>query len=633
MEIKMSVLPVALSLLVTLTGLAQSPASASQSTEAGKAAGENTEKKALEKKALEKKALSLIDEVLKDAAALRLPENRIRLQAGAADLLWKHNEKRARELFKLAMAALGDLNIDSAEGQPAYLNRGLEYPLLVQSREQLRQEILQMIAQHDAKLARELLRSTRSLSSGRFTNADEQDLHTELGLAVGIASTDPAQALQIAKESLDKGLNEELAAIVEQLFAKDKVAAADLVSAVMKRLRSATLSADQTAANFAIALLQLALDSDEDDSDSDKKVTAAGVGPHILDERTVRELIDMVVTAALATPAATSRSDDDDDDDDDMPFLLDELQSMISQIEKYAPHRVPALNKRFAEFSKKLSAESKARMENQALVERGDIDGILQAVSTAPEDMREDLWAQAAMKALNAGDVERARQMLVEHLEPSPQRDQFLAQIDAQALRLAADAGKLDEARHLLTRVSVAERVAVLTQLAASANAKNDKKSALQLMEEARSVVGARAANSSELGSLILIARTYATIDPLRGFDIVEQVIDQLNTLLAAAAVLDGFEHIRNFKDGELLPQMGQSLLIGVLLQCQNEMGQFARADFDRAKATADRFQADEVRLMARLGVAQGVLSEGTRRMSFSMAFTAGQYSGRIFMH
>ena len=90
MEIKKSVLSIALSLLVSVSVLAQTPASPSQSTDGGRGAG-----KASEKKALEKKALALIDEILKDAAVLRLPENRIRLQARAADLLWKHNEKPA----------------------------------------------------------------------------------------------------------------------------------------------------------------------------------------------------------------------------------------------------------------------------------------------------------------------------------------------------------------------------------------------------------------------------------------------------------------------------------------------------------------------------------------------------------
>ena len=626
MEIKKSVFRVILSLTLTVPVFAQSAASPTQSTDGGKPPGE-----VIDKKAVEKKALALIDEILKEAPALKLPENRIRLQANGANLLWKHNEKRARELFKLAMTALSDLNVDSAEAPGAGWNRAPEFQLLSQSREQLRQEILQMVAQHDPKLARELLRSSRDASASRSGGGEDRDLQTELGLAVGIAATDPAQALQIAKESLDKGLQDELTAIVEQLFAKDKSAANELVAAVMKKLRSANLMSDRTAASFAIAFLQMELDPDDDDSESKEKVTTASKRPQRLDERTLQELIDMVVTAALATPFPTSRSEDDDDDE--MPFLLNELHSMMNHIERFAPGRVPALKKRFAEFTKRLSAEAKAELEHQALVEKGDVNSLVQAAATAPEDMREDIWAQVAMKALNEGDVERARQIVAEHFEPSPQRDVLLAQIDAQALRTAVDGGKLEEARHLLTRVSVAERVAILMQLAANANSKKDKKSALQFVEEARSMVGARASNAAELASLILIARTCALIDPPRAFDILEPVIDQLNTLLAAAAVLDGFEYLRYFKDGELLPHMGQSLLIAVVLQCQNEMGEFARADFDRARTSADRFQADDVRLMARLAVAQGILSDAPPRMNFVVSITSGDYLHRIVRH
>jgi hypothetical protein len=625
MEIKKVVLSTALSLLVSITGLAQSAASSSQSNDRTRPGSEDSEKKAVEKK-----ALALIDEILKDAAALRLPENRIRLQASAADLLWKHNEKRARELFKLAMDGLSEILVEgAADGRSSGWSRMPEYPLLAQSRAQLRQEILQMIALRDAKMARDFLRSTRSPSNATAGERDEydQDLHTALGLAAGIAATDPAQALQIAEESLEAGVQQELAAIVYQLAAKDKATAEKLVVAVMKRLRTTNLSTDRAAGSLALMLLRMALPPRDDDPKDE--TTSGSDSARMLDDKTIRELMEILSSAALAK-APPGKQASEDDDAEDLPYLLDGLHSMMGEIQKYVPALAEALNKRFAEFNKKLDPDTRAMVDYQQLIERGDLNSLVEATAKAPAEMRDSLWGQVAMRAMNDGDVERARQIVTEHFDGSAQGDELLAQIDAQTLRRAADAGKLEDARELLTRVPLAERVSVLTQLALSASIKGDKKAALRLLDEARGMIGERAVNAAELNAMLEIARAYATVEPARSFEIMEPLADQLNTLLAAAALLDGFEYLRYFKDGELLPQNGQSLLITVVAQCENDMGQLARSDFDRAKTTADRFQAPEVRLMARLSIARGILANDLPRTSFSGFDRIGPYAGRL---
>src|ERR1700730_19312505 len=63
------------------------------------ATGEEQEKQKTE---LEKKAYRLLDQVIDEAQSLKLTENRVRVQINAADLLWDHNQARARSLFSLA---------------------------------------------------------------------------------------------------------------------------------------------------------------------------------------------------------------------------------------------------------------------------------------------------------------------------------------------------------------------------------------------------------------------------------------------------------------------------------------------------------------------------------------------------
>src|SRR5262245_13079710 len=61
---------------------------------------QQTEEEKKVAKELEKKALALIDEMIGEAMALRLVENRVHILIGALGVLWARNENRARALFR-----------------------------------------------------------------------------------------------------------------------------------------------------------------------------------------------------------------------------------------------------------------------------------------------------------------------------------------------------------------------------------------------------------------------------------------------------------------------------------------------------------------------------------------------------
>src|SRR5262245_21293699 len=64
---------------------------------------EQTEEEKKAAKELEAKALALIDEMVAEAASLRLAENRVYILTHASDLLWERDEERARALAREAM--------------------------------------------------------------------------------------------------------------------------------------------------------------------------------------------------------------------------------------------------------------------------------------------------------------------------------------------------------------------------------------------------------------------------------------------------------------------------------------------------------------------------------------------------
>src|SRR5438094_7962527 len=65
-----------------------------------------------EKTKLEKKAAVLLEQVVSEAGALKLPENRIRVQIAAGDMLWDRSPVRARGLLSDAGAVLSPMIVE-----------------------------------------------------------------------------------------------------------------------------------------------------------------------------------------------------------------------------------------------------------------------------------------------------------------------------------------------------------------------------------------------------------------------------------------------------------------------------------------------------------------------------------------
>src|SRR5262249_49254417 len=185
-------------------------------------------------KELEQKAYALLEEIIAQASNLKLAENRITIQAGAAELLWSHDEKRARGVFKIAISSLAEMMGTMDQSDP-------QYESLAQTLTQLRMNLLDMITRHDPQLALDLRRTTRQPSSTRrHSSYSPPDIEVQLEgrLAGLIAAKDPHRALQIARDTLTKGLSYELISTLSQLRTKDKEVAATLTQEIIAKIKA-----------------------------------------------------------------------------------------------------------------------------------------------------------------------------------------------------------------------------------------------------------------------------------------------------------------------------------------------------------------------------------------------------------
>ncbi|HET9531662.1 MAG TPA: hypothetical protein VFQ92_14995, partial [Blastocatellia bacterium] len=145
----------------------------------------------------EGKALELMAEIIKDARALRSPENRIRLLATAGETLWNHDEKKARALIEEAARGLGEIVAGLDPADPRFdvsSHRLLE----------LRQQILQTASRLDPLLALDFLNATRQpgLNAARHRVQPNMEAALRLRVASETVEKDPALSFKIAEESL-----------------------------------------------------------------------------------------------------------------------------------------------------------------------------------------------------------------------------------------------------------------------------------------------------------------------------------------------------------------------------------------------------------------------------------------------
>lgn len=565
-----------------------------------------------------KKALALVDEIIRESESLRVAENRIKIEASVADLLWNDKQKRARELMKRAMDEFLSIMANSAVSAPDDVLTSAGLPFaglgrlqdhgLEQFRASLRQQILDILARRDAKLARSFLRATsKPDGQTREYGLSGYEGHLDISLAAKLAESDPQQALEIAEESLSKGLNPNLLQVLAGLQKKDKAAASKLLDLIVKKLKAENLQTGYPAVGMIHTLLGAGLArraADTGDEDENEEADKQSLEP--LDDKTARELLDLVAAAALKRANETASGSEESYE---WPLLLRMVEAMMPQIQKHSPARAAELQKVIEERRKRLSPQAKERDQYREVLEAGDAEAMLEAASKAAPELKMALTQMAVGKIVSEGDLDRARQLINDRITDPEQRRQMLERIEEAALQQAIDKGKLDEARSFLSRLAPLERAALLVEIAAKALEKKERKTALEILAEAQGLFTSQPANFMELIVQLQMAGVYTGLEPARSFEIIEQAVDQLNPLMSALAMLEGFDLIRSFKDGELIGT-GESPVLMCVMVSVGILSRLARGYFDRASLVAEKFARADVRLLAQLAVAQGVLGE-----------------------
>lgn len=571
---------------------------------------EKAEKELAQRQELEKKTLSLLDETIGAAWSLKLPENRSYVLTKAADLMWPHDEKRARSLFWEALNSLNPPGTQSLDAltpkNPPANDSAKPSPTKTPTKEQTetlnqyyatlqtRHEFLRKVAQRDPQLALDMLHASRPplprQIAGAFQPADETDLEQEITFAA--AANDPKRALQIAHETMAKGLTFEIMNLLDRVLQKDEDAGSQLAGEIIAKLN--TENFNTTAAPYiAMQLLQL--------SRTSGAVLRASLSldPSFkrlkLDDNQKQELVSMLTDAALSVTKP--------------PNILLNIRSAMPEIEQYAPDRAAKLKVQIAEFSRTLPQSQRDWNSFNAMFENATPEEMIKAANKVGDDQRATLFHQAASKAVAQGDADRYRELIKNQIESEDERKTALDSLNTEQMYYDLSHGKTDDLDTLLPLIRASDqRAMAMSQLAIMLEKKDRHQDAVKLLDDARALVKVDLTNEKESNALLAVMLGYSLVDPPKAFAMIEPIIDRTNEDVSKLVLLDKIVKSGAIKNGEIIMNQPRIPIDFAMLQYSPGVAALGKADFDRTKALADRFQRNELRIVARLLLAQAIL-------------------------
>jgi len=531
------------------------------------------------------KAIDLLQSLATQLGNLQSPENRARIGANIADSLWAHDEKRARALF---ISIEEDINWGLRPREIKDFRDDHEYMVFMQ----LRTDTVTRIAKYDPELALDFLKATAPISENPPRFVVERERAFELKLAKQIVAGNPDLALKIGRESLSHGFSDDLLSLLRQLHKKHREQGVTLYKETVRKLRDTDFTDQARAADFARSL-------------------AESLTPPVADEPVFRDLINILVTAALKHRCGKPN------EDEDARYFCSQVQLLLPRMQKVDPLQAAQL-KHLAESDRQTWEDPHTRYaELQEALDSGDLDDVLAFAEKYP-DMKNEIYWRAMNRARDGGDIERARKLANSFRGDPEMRQQLLARIDETESRASLTDEQLAKVQTELDKIPrIEDRIGFLADTANRIGATN-RPAALKLLDQATGLAETMKPGTDQTIIQLAVALLYCVEKSDRGLTMTQSLLPKLNELIDAAVKLDGFD-THYLRDGEW--NMSADGRLGMILTFMSENAAlYAWCDFDRAVSLAAQFERVEIRMMAQAKLAQAILAGPQRRFQINGA-------------
>lgn len=606
----------------------------------------NTEKAEQE---IKSKALLLLEQTIGAAESLKLPENRVYVFATAADLLWTHDESRARQLYRRAAA---EINWSSIQTEKEAFKISNNFSLM----RKVRERFLEQVAERDAIFAIELLRQTRfpvfdqvwnlppekkQLYSDLAKEARE-DLELEKQFTVRLASQNPRRALEIARANLDKKILFIDLRLIEKLKEKDAAAASEFANEVLQKLIATDIIDAESEGRDNLGISFLAMFSAASSSGSNSSALNNGQQLQI-NQNNLHQLAEKC--------AAYFLSDDFSSD------FAGRLPGALPIFKKVLPERFTALRQKAKQLAPTVIAGISTESLDQSAAQVDNTPKQFDVLSTQPDESSNLLPKK--FERLEEEFDQLNKSFFYSRVSNDAEANKFLTKMRSQVCDLPGyaprssyftriferlsesysaprlgpsisqlpeikifygylNSEKYAEAEQIIARQSDNNsKIWFLTSMSAYFRGKKQNEKTQQYLSEALSLVNPHPESHDEMANLSQLIEASAILAPDQAFELLDAFIPKFNEILRATALLSKYQLEPGiFRESELIfsdprnnshiGRQFEMLLIGLGAM---KLESLAKADLNRTVNLTEKFESNDVRVAARLIILRGVLA------------------------
>ena len=489
--------------------------------------------------ATRKKALDLLDQLLVLAGGFTDAEVRIRVQAQIADLLWEHDQPRARGLLIAAFSSTAEAELPPVDKDrpPSYVGADSHYPLRV--------DLLRIISQRDSALAVKLIATVvdqppnvdpKFFGSGYGQYSEQGLLYHQI--AHNIAGSDPAAAAQIARAFIEKGNIDSGVQVLRSLPAANVDLTRDIFAqalAAARRDKERTVSnmrslADVIFPRFGEGVILFT--SGDRDPRTDKPRSPEFIEPFL------EFAYDAITEQIKLTQGSERRLNGPQSPPD---FTVARL--LLPYFERYMQDKATILRPLLEEAVRVAAASARERGEigrtagfltEQEMVEAAE-------TATRPEQ-REGTYFQAAIRAAQAGHVDQAKEIAtkITGVQTRAAVEAIIRRTEdqnrSQASRDAIRRGDFDTAYRLINEHSdVRRRILELGILAVYLQNHKEAARAAEVLSEAQQLTPNSESSIERMTDRLEIANIATRLDVNRGFEAMRSAVIAMNNAKVAS--------------------------------------------------------------------------------------------------
>ncbi|PYT01821.1 MAG: hypothetical protein DMF63_03010 [Acidobacteria bacterium] len=364
--------------------------------------------------------------------------------------------------------------------------------------------------------------------------------------------------------------------MLNKVWSKDPATGNELANEVVDRLVSKSFFGSNNQANYDLITLSTSILSDylRERSPEDKHIAFSESGMRSLGLK----LLSVYIERAPA-----------------MNYIpLDQLQPIAK---RFSPSSLDLL--------KKMSPNSRSSgfhptMQNgeaysKLMSSNPTADVLISEARKFPAESRRPIYAVAANKFSDANQYDRAVALLNENFEDDA-LENAISSLNWYHAHHLMNLGDFDAAEAMIMEFNESNRISALTSLANAIYNKDPEKNrarANAVLQRARTFLPQKPETNNEFSQIIQLINAMARIEPTEAFRNFEPLVDQINQLAEASAVINAFQG-GGIRQGEYMVTNGYNF--GVYVD-PSMFRTLAQRDFDRTMILIDGFQRREMRI------------------------------------